>query len=120
MRQLRKARDAYRRAIRLAAEEECPHLQMMATQGFAQACHALKRFDLIETAFREMLGTADAVGHIQSKISAYYGIGISQKCRGLDQEAQCQPETSIAAGPKAWPAYVGFQVPGRPCQPDGN
>ena len=88
MRQLRKARDAYRRAIRLAAEEECPHLQMMATQGFAQACHALKRFDLIETAFREMLGTADAVGHIQSKISAYYGIGISQKCRGLDQEAR--------------------------------
>ncbi len=88
MGQLRKAGDAYRRAIRLAVEEECPQLQMIATQGFAQACHALKRFDLIEAAFREMLGTAGAVGHIESKISAYYGIGISQKCRGLNQEAR--------------------------------
>jgi len=88
MGQLRRARNAYRRAICLATAEECPQVQMMATQGFAQACHALKRFDLIEAAFREMLGTDGAIGHIESKISAFYGIGISQKCRGLDQEAR--------------------------------
>jgi tetratricopeptide (TPR) repeat protein len=96
LRQHRKARLSYRKAIRLAAKEGFPDLSLIATQGMAQACHMLREFDEIEEAFRELLGSRDAAKRGVIRISAHYGIGISQKCRGMAKESQGSLRRALA------------------------
>ena len=74
---------SFKKAMRLAEAEGEMDLRTVATQGFAESCHMLKRFTDIEGACRELLACTDPAKHGESRISAYFGIGISQLCRGL-------------------------------------
>ena len=76
---------SFRKAMRLAEAEGASDLRMVATQGFAESCHVLKRFADIEEAYKELLASTEATEHGESRISAYFGIGISQLWRGLGE-----------------------------------
>ncbi len=68
--------------MRLAEAEGEQDFRLVATQRFAESCHVLKRFADIEKAFQGLLESTDAAKHGESRISAYFGVGISQLCRG--------------------------------------
>jgi len=83
-----KACGSYKKAIRVAEAEGELDLRLLATQGFAESCHVLKRFADIEEAFQKILDSTDAAKHGESRISAYFGIGVAQRSRGLGEDGR--------------------------------
>ena len=90
-----KACGSFRKAMRIAEAEGERDLRLLATQGFAESCHVLRRFADIEEVFQRLLDCTDAAKHGESRISAYFGIGISQLCRGLDKDGRGNLKRSL-------------------------
>jgi len=88
LRQYGNALKAYKRARRLAADDECLELRLLATQAIGRACHSLGRFDEIEREFNELLESPSTTNHSESKLTAYHGLGIAQVFQGRLEEGR--------------------------------
>jgi tetratricopeptide (TPR) repeat protein len=73
---------AYRRAHRLANDEDCLELRLLAFQGIGKANHLLGRFEEIEREFQELLNAPSTKGHSPSQLTAYHGLGLAQMFLG--------------------------------------
>ena len=101
---------AYKRARRLAADDDYIALRLQAIEGITQACHSLKRFTEIEREFKTLLGSSVASKHQKCKLSAFHGIGIAQTFQGRLDEGRNNLKSALQLARKLGDAECTLKV----------
>jgi tetratricopeptide (TPR) repeat protein len=86
---------AYKRARRLADDDDYIALRLQAIQGIARAFHSLKRFSEIEKEFKVLLDSPVASKHNNCKLSAFHGIGLAQIFQGRAEEGRTNLKNAL-------------------------
>ena len=86
---------AYRRAYRLAEEDEYLDIRLLAIQGIGTVSHALGRFDEIEREFNTFLQSSATANDSESRLTAYHGLGVSQVFQGKMEEGHANLKRAL-------------------------